>query len=214
MGSVFYNSIDTLYSNFFSGNPSNITTLHGLITGGQLIEPNFSTPDENDIQNSLLLAIYSIFIPLTWQLSPVAVNPFVLSTGTACGSVRPSSVSAYLSDPGAVFVCGNENMQYFVVGCINPSICSGPPPSTNNVNANQPEGNDTIHGIVPPPEYSCAGAFDPLPGCDKAVNTYNANSKQNGQNHANPLDPNTGAQLFELNNLAPGIVTTPCQSSM
>ncbi|GAM42976.1 hypothetical protein TCE0_044f17418 [Talaromyces pinophilus] len=158
MGSVFYNSIDTLNSNLFSENPGNITTLHGLITGGQLIEPNFSTPDENDIQNSLLLAIYSIFIPLTWQLSPVAVNPFVLSTGTACGSVRPSSVSAYLSDAGTVFVCGNENMQYFLVGCIKPSICSGPPPSTNSVN--QPEGNDTIHGIVPPPEYSCAGAFD------------------------------------------------------
>lgn len=136
-----------------------------MITGGQLVEPNFLTPDEKDIQNNLTLAIYSIFIPMTWQLSPVAVNPFVLSTGIACGDVLPTSVSSFLSDPAATLVCGNDNTQYFLVGCIKPEICSSPPPSTNNVN--QPEVNDTIHVIVPPPEHSCAGAFDPLPGSDQ-----------------------------------------------
>ncbi|PYH88424.1 hypothetical protein BO71DRAFT_488779 [Aspergillus ellipticus CBS 707.79] len=128
MASWYCNATGTLNSNIFNGSDSSVINLYWMIYGGQLLEPDYVTPDTDVLENYALQAMYSVLIPQAWQLSTEAVWPVVVNSTVACDSksIGPTILEEHLTSKNAAkaLICYNNIKYYLLAADTTDGYCS------------------------------------------------------------------------------------------
>ncbi|EAW13607.1 uncharacterized protein ACLA_043250 [Aspergillus clavatus NRRL 1] len=194
-----FGSLTTIDEYLFNG--SSISTLHSIITGGQLLEPNWVPPSLNSLMNGPILnAFLASLIPLAWQKSPSPVIPVIINSGHMCGEKSSSDLSEWL-EPAVAAKTGvcYQNQMWYGVGCQKSPIC--------------PHNLCGIGRFTILPGTSSLGSkawpitFDQI--VQASVNGYMQNRKKNGGGFAKAADTAALSAIYDQNITAPGVNTIP-----